>query len=93
MGLPGAEVNRLHRPPHSHWSENIPAGGSHDSQNRCNRTPSPNRSNRRQINKKLRGSAAQFPQTTRSTIIFLISAIAFAGFNPLGQVFAQFMIV
>ncbi len=32
-------------------------------------------------------------QTTRSTIIFLISAIALAGFNPLGQVLAQFMIV
>ena len=31
--------------------------------------------------------------TTRSTIIFLISAIAFAGFSPLGQVLAQFMIV
>lgn len=31
--------------------------------------------------------------TARSTIIFLTSAIALAGFNPLGQVFAQFMIV
>ena len=31
--------------------------------------------------------------TLRSTIIFLISAIAFAGFSPLGQVWAQFMIV
>ena len=31
--------------------------------------------------------------TTRSTIIFLISEIALAGFNPLGQVLAQFMIV
>lgn len=29
----------------------------------------------------------------RSTIIFLIDAIAFAGFRPLGQVFAQFMMV
>ena len=32
-------------------------------------------------------------QTRRSTIIFLISAIALAGFRPLGQVWAQFMIV
>ncbi len=32
-------------------------------------------------------------QTVRSTIIFLISAIALAGFRPLGQVLAQFMIV
>ena len=32
-------------------------------------------------------------QTWRSTIIFLISAIAFAGFKPLGQVLVQFMIV
>lgn len=32
-------------------------------------------------------------QTVRSTIIFLISAIALAGFSPFGQVFAQFMIV
>ncbi|GGM01011.1 hypothetical protein GCM10011534_23550 [Pseudooceanicola nanhaiensis] len=32
-------------------------------------------------------------QTVRSTIIFLISAMALAGFRPLGQVFAQFMIV
>jgi hypothetical protein len=33
------------------------------------------------------------PHTTRSTIIFLISAIALAGFSPLGQVLAQFMMV
>jgi hypothetical protein len=32
-------------------------------------------------------------QTTRSTIIFLISAMACAGFSPLGQVLAQFMMV
>ena len=32
-------------------------------------------------------------QTTRSTIIFLISAIALAGFSPFGQVLAQFMMV
>ena len=32
-------------------------------------------------------------QTRRSTIIFLISPIAFAGFRPLGQVWAQFMMV
>lgn len=32
-------------------------------------------------------------QTTRSTIIFLISAMAAAGFSPFGQVLAQFMIV
>ena len=31
--------------------------------------------------------------TRRSTIIFLISAIALAGFKPFGQVCAQFMIV
>lgn len=32
-------------------------------------------------------------QTRRSTIIFLISAIALAGFNPFGQDWVQFMIV
>ena len=32
-------------------------------------------------------------QSCRSTIIFLIEAIALAGFRPLGQVLAQFMIV
>jgi hypothetical protein len=32
-------------------------------------------------------------QTRRSTIIFLISAIAFAGLRPFGQACAQFMIV
>ena len=32
-------------------------------------------------------------QTWREIIIFLISAIACAGFSPLGQVLAQFMIV
>ena len=32
-------------------------------------------------------------QTTRSIIIFLISAIALAGFSPLGQVLVQFIIV
>lgn len=32
-------------------------------------------------------------QTRRSTIIFLISAIAFAGLRPFGQVFEQFMMV
>ena len=31
--------------------------------------------------------------TRRSTIIFLISAIALAGFRPFGQVCAQFMMV
>ena len=31
--------------------------------------------------------------SVRSTIIFLISAIALAGFSPLGQVLAQFMMV
>ena len=31
--------------------------------------------------------------TTRSSIIFLISAMAFAGFSPFGQVLVQFMIV
>jgi hypothetical protein len=33
------------------------------------------------------------PHTLRSTIIFLISAIALAGFRPFGQVWAQFMMV
>ncbi len=32
-------------------------------------------------------------QTVRSSIIFLISAIALAGFNPFGQVLEQFIIV
>ena len=32
-------------------------------------------------------------QTTRSTIIFLICAIALAGLRPFGQVLAQFMMV
>ena len=32
-------------------------------------------------------------QTRRSTIIFLISAIALAGVSPLGQVLVQFMMV
>lgn len=31
--------------------------------------------------------------TWRSTIIFLIEAIALAGFRPFGQVLAQFMMV
>ena len=31
--------------------------------------------------------------TVRSTIIFLISAMDFAGLSPLGQVFVQFIIV
>jgi hypothetical protein len=33
------------------------------------------------------------PQIARATIIFLISAMAFAGLRPFGQVLAQFMIV
>ena len=33
------------------------------------------------------------PQITRSTSIALISPIAWAGFNPLGHTWAQFMIV
>ena len=32
-------------------------------------------------------------QICRSTIIFLISAMAFAGFKPFGHVFEQFMMV
>ena len=40
-----------------------------------------------------RGYRSLRRQTRRSTIIFLISAIALAGFRPLGQVCAQFMIV
>lgn len=38
-------------------------------------------------------AAARHTQTARAIIIFLISAIALAGFNPFGQVFAQFMMV
>ena len=40
-----------------------------------------------------RNSVARTPQTARATIIFLISAIALAGFRPFGQALAQFMIV
>ena len=39
------------------------------------------------------GEDAGLPQATRSTISFLISAMALAGFRPLGQTWAQFMIV
>ena len=42
---------------------------------------------------RLRRGEAGARQTARTTIIFLISAIAFAGFRPFGQAFAQFMIV
>ena len=35
----------------------------------------------------------RFAQSVRSASIFLISAIALAGLRPLGQTFAQFMIV
>lgn len=38
-------------------------------------------------------SVARTPQTARAIIIFLTSAMAFAGFRPFGHVFAQFMIV
>jgi hypothetical protein len=37
--------------------------------------------------------AVRGDHTVRAIIIFLISAIAFAGFKPFGQVLAQFMIV
>jgi hypothetical protein len=43
-----------------------------------------------------RGKAIAAPfgrYVKRCTIIFLISAIAFAGFRPLGQVLVQFMMV
>ena len=36
---------------------------------------------------------ARTPQTARAIIIFFTSAMALAGFRPLGQVLAQFMIV
>jgi len=36
---------------------------------------------------------AQRHQIARSAIIFLVSAIALAGLRPLGQTFAQFMMV
>src|SRR4051812_34096092 len=36
---------------------------------------------------------AVFAQAARSAISFLVSAIALAGLRPLGQTFAQFMIV
>jgi len=38
-------------------------------------------------------SPAPLDQIWRSTIIFLISAMALAGLSPFGQVLAQFMIV
>ena len=38
-------------------------------------------------------NAYHMGQSRRSTSIFLISPIAFAGFNPFGQAWAQFMIV
>ena len=41
----------------------------------------------------LRHAIFAFAQTARSTIIFLVSAIARAGERPLGQTFEQFMIV
>lgn len=47
----------------------------------------------RSIRALIGGDGGEAVQTTRSTIFFLISAIAFAGFNPLGQVLVQFMIV
>ncbi len=47
----------------------------------------------RDQDKRTRPSIQSDRYTTRSTIIFLISAIAFAGFSPLGQVLVQFMIV
>ncbi len=40
-----------------------------------------------------RRSTERLAYICRSTIIFLISTIAFAGFNPFGHVCAQFMIV
>ena len=40
-----------------------------------------------------RTAVAAMPQISREIIIFLISAMAFAGFSPFGQVLAQFMIV
>ncbi len=40
-----------------------------------------------------RNSLTSLPISYEKAIIFLISAIAFPGFNPLGQVRAQFMIV
>ena len=41
----------------------------------------------------LRGSVTAKRHTARAIIIFFTSAMAFAGFRPLGQVLAQFMIV
>ena len=41
----------------------------------------------------LRGRAAALPHTSRAIIIFLISAMALAGFRPFGHTLAQFMIV
>ncbi len=38
-------------------------------------------------------SECLWDQSWRSTIIFLIDAMALAGFRPLGQVLAQFMMV
>jgi hypothetical protein len=42
---------------------------------------------------RLANYAGSLPQSCRAIIMFLISAIAFAGFRPLGQALAQFMIV
>ena len=38
-------------------------------------------------------SLASRPYTARAIIIFLISAMAFAGLSPFGQALAQFMMV
>src|SRR5690242_10615137 len=40
-----------------------------------------------------RGVVVVLAHAARSAISFLVSAIAFAGLRPLGQTFAQFMIV
>ncbi|SFN01792.1 hypothetical protein SAMN05192571_11228 [Pleomorphomonas diazotrophica] len=43
--------------------------------------------------RRLPGQKHDLGQICRSTSIFLISAMAFAGLSPLGQVWAQFMMV
>ena len=57
--------------------------------------PEPERANRAEFGQL--GQILHFGrpdgQIVRSTIIFLISAMAFAGLSPLGQVFVQFMMV
>ena len=56
--------------------------------------PRPEKRRNRDRGKRNGARSTQAPAyICRSTIIFLISTIAFAGLSPFGQVCAQFMIV